>query len=305
MRALTIVCVIAALPSAAAAQGSDRTAAEAVAISYSDTGSYRSKANDWMIMPEDTTTLGGGLQFVMAPEGFGPGAVRFTDVVMLSLQLRTVLGKRYELYGGASFLPKQPSFSDELAWQHASGGLRVGVGKRYASHLAVAGGPLLDDRGDWAAGAIGVQSRKSLHETLVIEGAAGMAYTTLFENARDRPSRLVEATASAELVFRAPKAAAGWIGTEFRFPVHDSSTASDAGDAPYDPQTRVNVHLGVVLSYIDDWDVYAKLLVVDRGDVLDPATTLPILDGGFDQKQLVIGLTHHFDGDRREGRDDY
>ena len=32
--------------------------------------------------------------------------------------------------------------------------------------------------------------------------------------------------------------------------------------------------------------------VIDRGDLGAPATVLPILDGGFDQKQLTLGVTY-------------
>jgi hypothetical protein len=44
----------------------------------------------------------------------------------------------------------------------------------------------------------------------------------------------------------------------------------------------------------EDWDLFAELVVLDRGDLSHPATTLPILDGGFDQTHLVVGLTRRF-----------
>jgi hypothetical protein len=34
----------------------------------------------------------------------------------------------------------------------------------------------------------------------------------------------------------------------------------------------------------------------------NPATELPILDGGFDQRQVVIGVTRHF---VRQRKDEY
>lgn len=294
LSAVTALAVVILAPSAAHAQV-ERSAAEAISLTGGDSGSARSKANDWMIMPGGTTTFGGSIQFVTAQDGFGDERLRFTDIVMLSLHARRSFMDRFELFGSSSFLPKQPSYTDELVWQGASLGARIGAGKRYAGVFAVSGGPLLGDRGMWGGGALKMEARKSLHKTLVVEGGIGGATTALFEDQRDKPAWLTEATAGAELVFRDPMGmTAGWIGAEFRFPVAHDSTASDLGEEPYDPQTRVNVHLGVVLSYIPNWDIFAKYVIVDRGDSIDARTTLPILEGGFDQRHLIIGLTRRF-----------
>ena len=43
----------------------------------------------------------------------------------------------------------------------------------------------------------------------------------------------------------------------------------------------------------------------DRGELDKPETTLPILDGGFDQLQLAIGVEYRFDPKRREEQDDW
>ena len=265
--------------------------------------SARSKASDWMIMPSGTATIGGTLQFVTAREGGGPDGLRFTDLVLTSFDARWSLEKRFEIFATTSFLPKQPSTSDELVWQSAATGARVGLGERYTLYTTVGGGPLLERRGMWGGGTLGAQVRKSLHPTLVVEGNAGGAYTALMEKERDRPSWLGEALIRGELVFRVPSGMmAGWLGTEFRFPVAHGSGMSDTGAPAYDPQTRVNVNLGVVLSYIDDWDIFAKYMVVDRGDMASPATTLPILQGGFDQKHIIVGITRRYRPKRHDRR---
>jgi hypothetical protein len=44
--------------------------------------------------------------------------------------------------------------------------------------------------------------------------------------------------------------------------------------------------------------------VIDRGDIANPATRLPILDGGFDQKQIMFGVTRHIDAPHRHHDDD-
>ena len=43
---------------------------------------------------------------------------------------------------------------------------------------------------------------------------------------------------------------------------------------------------------------------IDRGDAANPATRLPILDGGFDQKQIMFGVTRHIDAPRHHRHDD-
>jgi hypothetical protein len=39
--------------------------------------------------------------------------------------------------------------------------------------------------------------------------------------------------------------------------------------------------------------------VIDRGEMASPDTTLPILAGGYDQTQVMVGVTRRF---REEGR---
>jgi hypothetical protein len=66
-----------------------------------------------------------------------------------------------------------------------------------------------------------------------------------------------------------------------------------------DPQPRLDFHVGTVLS-LDKWDLFAEFAVVDRGDMVDPATRLPVLDGGFDQRQVMFGVTRHISGKRKQ-----
>lgn len=294
-----ILLAVFVAPSAAHGQPADRAIERAgVEMIDSSTVSYRHKANDWMISPRGTTTVGGALRFVTA-DAFGDGELKFTDVVLTTVSVGRVLTKRLEVNASATFLPKQPSFTDELVWQSASAGARLGFGKRYALYGAGSSGAMLDDRGMWASGAFGVQGRKSLHPTTVLEGGVGGAYTGLFADGTDDPSWVTEAVLRGELIFRVPNGVwAGWLGSEFRFPmVHDTAPMGGPAGMDYDPQTRVNVELGTVVSHIDDWDIFVKLVVVDRGDAVAPATTLPILEGGFDQTHLIVGLTRRFRGE--------
>jgi hypothetical protein len=209
--------------------------------------------------------------------------------------MRSAIGKRGELAANLDILPKQPSFTDESVWQRLSFSGRLGFGKRYAGYAEASAGPLLGAEGLWGAGVAGLQARKSIHETLVFQLSGGASFTGIAPDGMsgmDDSAWFVEAITGGEMVFRVPNGMmAGWVGTQLRFPI----AGGERGTGPMlDPHTRANVDLGVVLSYIEDWDIFAELSVVDRGDLVRPETTLPILDGGFDQTQLIVGLTRRF-----------
>lgn len=255
----------------------------------------RALAADWLILPQGTWTLGGDLRFLTAEGGLGEGALRFTDAVLLDLHARASVAGKAELFGGLTLLPKQPSGTGEVLWQGASLGGRVGFARRFAATVTAETGPLLGHRGNWLITEAGVEARKSLHPTLRLQGALLGAGTVLFRDGgtEGRPG-FAEVVADAEVSLRVPSGeAAVWLGTQFRFPVGTFSQTAGAEGA-LNPQTRVNVRVGGVLSYIENWDIYAQFVVVDRGDLRDPATTLPILDGGFDQDTFLFGLTHRF-----------
>lgn len=300
---LLIAGTFVTIPAHAAAQRQDAGEALSRTGGTSLSMDYRSQASDWMIMPEGWYTVSGQMSFLTAPEsplgGTTDGQVRFTDVVMLGLEARTAVGKRLEFAASLDILPKQPSFTDESIWQRLSFGGRAGFKKRYAAFADVSAGPLLGAEGLWGAGAAGLQVRKSIHETLVFQLSGGASFTGLAPegmSAMDDSAWFVEAITGGEMVFRVPNGMmAGWVGTQLRFPIVDGQS----GMGPtLDPHTRANVNLGIVLSYIDNWDIFALVSVVDRGDLVEPQTTLPILDGGFDQTQLVVGLTRRFQRDK-------
>lgn len=297
------------LPAVAVAQPADRSVERTTAMAESIDvgGDYRHKANDWMISPRGTTTVSGSLRFITADAFGGDSELKFTDVVLTSVAASRVLTRRLQVNASASFLPKQPSFTDELVWQSASAGARLGFGSRYALYASGSSGTMLGDNGMWSAASLGVQGRKSLHETTVLEGGVGGGYTGLFVDGVDRPSWVTEAIVRGELIFRVPNGMwAGWLGSEFRFPmVRNTASMGGVNGMDYDPQTRVNVELGTVVSHIDDWDIFAKVVIVDRGDAVDPTTTLPILEGGFDQTHVIVGLTRRFKAPRDSSQDAY
>jgi hypothetical protein len=263
-------------------------------------GSARSNASNWILMDKGYE-LGANLTYLTADGGLGGRAIAFTDVILLSLHGRKAFGGKVEVYGGADFLPKQPSLTDELVWQGASAGARVGLRHWLAGEARVSAGPTLDHSGFWGSAALGVTARKIVHETLAFQTTVGAGYTPFaFDAENDHGSFwLAELQSRSDIQLRAPYGMAGaWIGFGFAFPLASDGYVPGAGD--FDPQTRGDFHLGGVYAVVRDIDLYAEYSFLDRGDLEAPNTLVPILDGGFDQQQLTIGVTLRFDTEEDE-----
>jgi hypothetical protein len=287
-------------------QGAGPTVDQASASVTTVTRSYRSVPDGWLILPEGQE-LGAELRFVQARSGaLSADELVFTDVAFLTLRARTVLGTRADLFAAVDVLPKQPSFTDELVWQGATLGVNAQPWDRpFALWARVSGGPMLDRTGYWGQAGLGIDARKVLHRIMTFEGGASTLVSALRPeaDAMDR-AWLVEAAVSGSVLFHDPEHWAGaWFGFAYSLPiVHrgvDPTTAM-----PLDPQPRLDVGLGVTLSFVDTWDVFVRGAVVDRGDLAAPATRLPILDGGFDQHQVVFGATWHSWSRERRGYGD-
>jgi hypothetical protein len=245
-------------------------------VAYITSGDPRSYAEDWLILPEGSATVGGHLRFLTAEGGLGDEALRFTDVVLLDVNGRLSLGGKGELFASTTLLPKQPSRTGELLWQGSSLGGRVGFAERFAASVRATVGPALAHTGYWGTADVGVEARRSLHETLRFQGLLGGSATALFlEGSPERRLGFGEVVAGGEVVLRAPNGAAAiWLGTEFRFPVVRTASPASAR-ADLEPQTRVNFRVGGVLSYIEDWDLFAELIVNDRGELSEPGRSSP------------------------------
>lgn len=277
------------------AQVPERAQPAAVEATFSHSGDYRSKSESWLIAPGGSGSVGGGLTFMVADGDLsgliGGRRLQFTDVVLLGLNTRYSLGGIAEVDLSTTLLPKQPSFTDELAWQSASLGFNIGLSDTFLTSLRFAGGPTLQDSGGWASAQLGLGWRYAVDTYMVFDGGIHGRGTALF--VEDEAPWFGEVAVNAQVVLPNPGAAALWFGTEFTFPVASNDTAN----FPMDPQTRANVMVGGVLSFVDNWDLYATWAFIDRGDLVNPATNLPILDGGFDQQQLTVGLTYRFEAE--------
>ncbi|MCG8554323.1 MAG: hypothetical protein MJD61_03410 [Proteobacteria bacterium] len=253
-----------------------------------------------MILPAGLFSLGAGLNYVTADGGLSPLLpIKFTDLVLLDLDGRYSVAGKAELLAGVSLLPKQPSYTNESPWQGAYLGARLGFAKRYAAGLRAAFGPLMFGPGSWGTVETGLQGRSTLSSAVLFQGGVGSAATWLSYRPRtSRPFWIAEAMTSAEIVLRSPQGQfAAWVGSEFRFPFHSTPGREQPDPSSgrfVDARTRVNFHVGTVVALARNWDVFMRWIVVDRGDLVRPSTTLPILPGGFDQRHLVIGMVRRF-----------
>ncbi|HEU5061416.1 MAG TPA: hypothetical protein VFU21_33050 [Kofleriaceae bacterium] len=267
-----------------------RVAGESISVS-----SVRSYAEDWLVNPRRELELGGSFRFVTAPESNltadDGGELRFSDVGIFHAGGRLSFARRFEVAAGIDLLAKQPGYLDEPAFNGGDLGVRFSLGKKWALWARGAGGPLLDDAGGWGDAAGGLQARTSIDETIRFQAAAGVSGTRLFMGEDSGRPWFTELVSHGEALLRTPRGeVAGWLGIDYRVPLAHSD-----GNLEIDPQTRLNFQLGFMLGYVGKWDLYAVYAVIDRGDVEDPATTLPVLDGGFDQSQLILGGSRRFD----------
>jgi hypothetical protein len=132
---------------------------------------------------------------------------------------------------------------------------------------------------------------------------AGGADTTVLIRKGHEGGWVTELGVSAQALFRDPHGNVGaWAGIGYAIPV--SSRGFDpTTDMGLDPQPRLDFRVGGVISLVKKWDIFAEFAVVDRGEIANASTRLPILDGGFDQHQAIFGVTRHIGGEPKTSHD--
>lgn len=280
--------VAAADPSTSGSYGAP--AAETIMVDGAEP-SARGVAEDYLVLPEGGE-LTGQMKFITADAPLGGQPLKFTDLALFGLTGRWAALRHLEVSGSVSFLPKQPSYSSEHAWQSAGLTLRSPLGHHAAVALSGSGGHLVSSTGYWASEALMIEWKKTLdRDFLAFDIQGGVDSLGLADGSQT--ARLTEVALQTSALFREPTGHwGGWIGMAYAVPVqHEGMDPTTA--LPIDPQERLDFHLGTVLSLVRNWDLFADFAVIDRGDAMNPATRLPILDGGFDQKQIVLGVTRH------------
>lgn len=289
----TIVAALSLGTTARADEFAKPASAESDMITVGTSSSYRDTAEDRSIA-RDGGELTGEMKFIMADAMLGGEPLKFTDLALFDVAGRWSLYDHIELAATVSFLPKQPSYTDESAWQSAGGSLRIPIGRRGALEVYGGGGHLIAHQGGWTHEGADLEYRKKIDKWLNFDMKGGADVISLSSQTQARPAWITEVGGSLTLQIHDPwsKMFGGWMGVSYMVPV------AHAGIDPttklgLDPQNRLDFHIGAVVAVNEDWDLFADYAVIDRGDLANPQTRLPILDGGFDQTQILFGITRH------------
>jgi hypothetical protein len=260
--------------------------------------SVRESSQNTVLLPKGAIEIGGEMTFLtssLAPEG--GDSLDFTDVGLLMLNARYSFGP-VEIAATTDFLVKQPSFMDEWVPQSGSLTTRVALGLQQALAIQFEGGPLLRDLGIWESAQLSIQAKRDVHRTIVFEGALGGNFTHInFDRATQREFWFSEVVVGLKTILRTPfPAFAAWVTADLAIPVAGSPDRDSPDPSGFlDPQTRLNFSVGAAYLLAEQWNLYASLAVIDRGDEENPESMLPILRGGFDQQHLTFGVQYRWE----------
>jgi hypothetical protein len=264
----------------------------------------RRQGSTEIVSPQRELELSSEMSFVTSRGAMeGVPQLYFTDLGLWRVHAAGTPVSRLRITAAATFLPKQPATLDEPFWQSAALGARIGVTNWAAIGVDASFGKMMRDLGYYGSTAVGFQARRLMKSMFTWEGSVGLIGTRLWPS----PSTGTDfwfAEAGASGQFQAcwddcdRHIGATWLGIDLAVPVYRHPGTVDAFDpVPLDPRTRLGLTLGSFFSVSRTWDFYATLSWIDRGDPDVPATQLPILDGGFDQIQLALGLIAHWSFD--------
>jgi len=257
-------------------------------------------------MPSGDLEVAGETAFVTSQRSPRAQRLALTDLALLRLNLRRSFSDWLELYTGAELLPKQPTSTHASFFQGVHVGAQAEFAKGFGAVLGAGVGPLFGADCVFYRGGPGLSWKPSVSQYLRFVVGVGNSWTIL--DYQPKPSStfwLGEVVSHAETQFGDDNASM-WVGMDYAVPFA-SRPHADAPDPVHghlDPQVRLDLEIGGAMSlHADGWNVYASYIVIDRGELDKPETTLPILDGGFDQHQLVIGVEYRFEPKRREDRE--
>jgi hypothetical protein len=263
-------------------------------------GSLRGVAEDYLVLPAGAE-LTGQLKMITSGPSLDGQPLTLGDLALFELAGRYAPVRRIDISGSVDFLPKQPAYSDEKVWQSASAGVRAALAPNVALGISSSVGHLLDHQGAWLRDAAMLEWKHTLNEFVAFDVQGGGDVIELGEQGAPG-AHLVEAVVQASSFFREPTGHWGaWLGTSYSVPVEHAGTDPTTG-MTIDPKPCLGLHVGTVWAVTPEWDLFVDGAVIARGNMAVPSTTLPILDGGFDQRQLVLGVTRHFTRDASHDR---
>jgi hypothetical protein len=249
-------------------------------------------------MPSGFSEVRGELAFITGEAVVTPRRLKLSDLTLFRPSARRAIGEMLELSLGTTMLAKEPTANHDWIWQGASLGATIEPTPGYAILLDARGGPMLDGAGSIWSGAATMAAKWSLDRNTRVLLSVGDLFTGL-----DSTGQLGARTWLNEIVFGGEaqfgrSEAAAWVGFNSAVPV---AKAGDAPNAPVpvaiDPAIRIDLQVGGVIrvGQQNDWDLFAFYAWIDRGERDRPETLLPVLDGGFDQQQVVLGISHRFE----------
>lgn len=263
--------------------------------------SGRSVAEDFLVLP-DGLELGGQLRTITADGGLGTGPIKLTDVGLLDASAEWAVHRHFELDASVSVLAKQPSDADAATFQGGALTLRRDLIARTALAVTSSAEPLVGMHGLAYGAAAFVTHKKQLNDIVSFSLALGGDAIFVRPTGMIDAPTMLEVAGHAAVLVRVPHDSVwgGWLGAGYALPVFHRGLDPVSGMA-LDPQPRLDIDIGNGVRLSDDWDLTASLSIIDRGDLGNPATRLPILDGGFDQIQILVGVSRRFGSKREPG----
>ena len=249
-----------------------------------------------LVLPSGAMELGSELAFLTSGRNSEGRKLDFTDVGLLGLRARRALGTRVELFASTELLVKQRSDMHERFWQGGLLGMRLPFGGHFATDLVGSGGPLMGRAGFWWGFEPGLLGKFEIDRYTRFQLGLFDTFTQLELDAPATQPFFVNELGARVQLQAGDYTGGGWIGFDYHVPVASSPdrTAPDAATGLFlDPPVRLGVQVGGVV-VLDEWTLSAIFTLVDRGELEHPETTLPILDGGFDQTQTTFGVLRRF-----------
>lgn len=253
-------------------------------------------------MPSGYAEVGGELAFVTSGAIVTPKQLAFGDLALFRPSARRSFSDKLELSLGTALLAKEPSGGHDWVWQGVSLGALYEPSPGYALSLGATGGPLLGGNGSFWSAAPGLSRKWRLDRDVRAVLSLSDAFTALDRHGELGVRSWLDEVVLGGEVELGHREAAAWVGVDYAVPVAKHGEQPLAPGVLLRPTTRLDVEVGGVWSVGEhrEWDLFAYYAWIDRGEASRPSTLLPVLDGGFDQHQVVLGVRRRFEVRERD-----